>query len=234
MTMTKITITINWTAIHAAASALDRARRSGPNKVIGDDGVFDAFGGSYYGYHYEAAGLNGLHRIQRALNHITQDAWDAIHRAAHNVREAGRRRTEDGYYDQWIELLDDDGEPVLDDDGEPKRTCVRRWSRIVAARKTQQRVEKEIAQAQAAVRTMLAARPLYDLMRETGIVTTEPEQCITAGCGARHINATGLRWLIDQREDTPTTIGQAQAFVVGGIESLRAATATAAMTTPQH
>lgn len=191
---------------------------------IGYDGVVDAFGGTYHGAHYEQSGLAGIAQIAQALRTITDHAWRIIHAAATHARSAAVRRTDDGYYYTTIPLFDDDGKQLLDADGDPQVQRVRRWSRTVAARTIRRRVQGVIARAQAGTRVMLAARPLYDLLRAIGIVDSDPTQCITAGCGEQQINATGLLWLAGcSREEESASIAQAQAFADGGIDGLQAA-----------
>lgn len=76
--MTQYISNIDWPALHAAFTALDKARRM-TAKTIGHDGISDAFGGSYYGPSYEAAGLQGAVRMLNALAKITDAAWHIVH-----------------------------------------------------------------------------------------------------------------------------------------------------------
>lgn len=212
-----ITITIDWPAIHAACASLDQARK-GPVHVLGH-GLYDAFGGTYFGHHYERLGIAGLVKISNALTMITEDAWRCIHRAKVNVDGAGRERIEDGRYTEQV--LDDDGDVLRDPDGEP--VIRHRYSFRRRRAKAAERRKIALKQVQTAVATMLAARPLYDLLQDAGVMTGSPDESITAAYGDNGLlNITGLRWLAgDAAERSPISITVARAFVERGIEALR-------------
>lgn len=145
--------------------------------MIGRTGLCDAFGGSYFGPWYEKRGLAGLVSIYRALQIITDDAWHVIHQGSQRVKEAEQERIEDGRY--WETQYDEDGEPVRDE--EDQIVTVRRYSFRLRRQRAAERREREIETVRAAVRTMLAARPLFNILHRIGLTDMDPDRTITAG-----------------------------------------------------
>lgn len=217
--------TINWQRLHAAASAVDATRGR-----AGHDGVFDAFGGSYYPNHYQSRGLAGLHSLACAAAKIRHAVWDAIHQASTHAAVALVERPQDGAMAHWS----------VDCSGRPDR-CHRShrgaawrathyggrveyreaphgaWQRAQAA---EQRHEAVIAETRKAVATAFALHELYQALDETGIVEYSPEQEI---CGVTDtLQVTGLRWLVgERREDSPVSASAARAFCRDGLPALR-------------
>lgn len=73
------------------------------------------------------------------------------------------------------------------------------------------------ANVRAAVRVMLAARPVYDLLAAAGLLdSSRADSTILAGCNEHHIHLTGLRWLAGHpRDDGEVTLEQARAIAEG-------------------
>ena len=78
--MTQYISNIDWPALHAAFTALDKARVTTSHR-IGNDGICDALGGSYYGRSYESDGLRGAVRLLNGLAKIADAAWHIVHSA---------------------------------------------------------------------------------------------------------------------------------------------------------
>lgn len=84
----EIVVSIDWPAIHAAAAAVDRARRA-KEITIGHSGITDVFGGAYSPTHFEALGLMGLVKLVHASDAIAKHAWTVIH-GAHSAATRNR------------------------------------------------------------------------------------------------------------------------------------------------
>jgi hypothetical protein len=226
--MTTIQILINWERLHATAKAVDAVRGQ-----LGRDGCFDAFGGSYFADHYEARGLAGLHLIACEANKIRHAAWHAIHGAASEAVAALVLRDQDGAQAWWSVAC----EGRKDMQHRSRRGARYRASRYGgkaelraatwAERQRQDAAQKRhaavIDRCRRAVETALALHELYLALAETGIIEYSPQSEI---CGATDtLQVTGLRWLAGERQesDRGPSVAAAKAFVLGGIEALRAA-----------
>lgn len=81
----------DWGRLHQACRAVDAARVVGGERFGRTaDKLADAFGGTYFGPHFEDQGFVGVVRILEGANLIRHDAWHAIHGAARRKnREEG-------------------------------------------------------------------------------------------------------------------------------------------------
>ena len=96
----KLEIEIDWPSIHTAFRALDAVRRTEAG-CFGYDGIADALGGSYFGYSYESQRLAGTVRLLRALQRITCDAWEYVHKAS-GKRAAAKTKKERSVIDAHV------------------------------------------------------------------------------------------------------------------------------------
>ncbi len=81
----RLTVEANdWGRLHQACRTVDAARIAPGGERFGRtaDKLADAFGGTYFGPHYEDRGFVGVVWILEGANLIRHDAWHAIHRAA--------------------------------------------------------------------------------------------------------------------------------------------------------
>lgn len=209
---------IDWDAIHAAAHSLDVARMAAPGRQIGHDGLYDAFGGTYYPAGY--ATLADAVRILRGLEMIALDAWGIIHRGSDTIRDVSRERIEDGRY--TLPALAADGDPILGEDGAP--VLIRRYSFARRRAAADARRARAIERVQAAVATLLACRPLFDALAAAGVVAGGAEQNILAGHDGARLNATGLRWIAGaaREDERGVSVETAQDFVTRGLPALAA------------
>lgn len=217
--MTQIDSTV-WATIHEAASKLHAARR-GETITLGDDGISDAFGGSYFAAHYEGRGLAGLFEVRRALERITQHAWALVHGARDRVRavEALQLSGWIAYRHHGRHLV-----PVRGDHGNPQVFATRSAAVRVAgngdrvrsgAQVERERIESIEDECRVAVRTMLAARALYDALVTAGACVETVNQISSGTCEGR-VLLTGLRWLAGQRSETESpTVEQCARFALG-------------------
>lgn len=224
--MATTNLAVEWDAVHEAMRALDRARCSCEGLRIGYDGISDAIGGTYFGGHYEARGLAGLADLGRALRTITQHAWTLVHGASDRVRA----QVDQGYAADWIVEYRHGSLwiPVTTRHyGIVRRFGSHRGAAIVAGRIKMggrvrpgeallcERRDRVYEEARAAVRTMLAARRVWDLLVAAG-VEEAIEYTIPQGTSGGRVLLTGLLWLAGAaREQAPATIEQAIRFADG-------------------
>lgn len=203
--MYSITVNIDWPKVHKVFSALDSVRH-GTGIRVGYDGVTDAFGGPYFGAHYENLGLPGVVMLLTAQERITRHAWDVIHSAT-----------------KWLPKFEKNGWLVECRDGTIlSKVRTLRGAKMVASRRggtvryTADVIERSHDRARVAVRVMLAARDTWDVLVETGVVSKFAWNHIPMGCRNGLLLATGLHWLAGQAsEDTPVTVEQAKRFADG-------------------
>lgn len=214
-----ISFEINWPALHAAMTALDKARH-GLDFVAGKS-VTDALGGTYWADGYE--GVSGVFRLREALNTITEDAWHAVHKASDFQRKIKNQNATKGWvvlYKHGSSLL-----PLSGSEFDLVRVFATRRGAAVVAGNMSGRVipgaeweHLELARLYSRVRTavctLLAARAVYDLLSVTNS-PYETDARISAGYADGKLHATGLRWLVGQCETEPVTVEQAQRFVDG-------------------
>jgi hypothetical protein len=236
---TTYTTTIDWPALHAAMTELDEARRSAPGLCLGHDGVSDALGGTYYGPEFERQGVAGLASLRTALSTITQAAWTYTHDLSVILarRTAGLER--DGWCAHYAHgatmplARQVDGSAIVFRSERaalayaqahtPKAVWALHLHEArgyaMAAADVRAYIEAEIIEeARACVRTMLAARPVFDLLCAAGLTSARgPENHIPAGYDDHGVHLTGLRWLAGkQQEHHRIPVEAARAFAAGG------------------
>lgn len=91
--MTAYALEVPWPEVHAVCRAVSDARSAG-GIVIGSQGLWDPWGGSYCGGSWEARGLAGLASILHGADLIRHAAWDMIH-AGHRMMADGPARGKD-------------------------------------------------------------------------------------------------------------------------------------------
>jgi hypothetical protein len=165
----------------------------------GRGSVADPFGGSYYGGHYERAGLVGAIELLRAARTLQRTAWDDVHASRLRLTSAEQPQEAD-HYTRWWSVdcgARDDMEHGTHRGAAWRAThyggrvhaqrCVRQ-DRIEARR------QRVISETQSAVHTAIKVHALLEYLAEVGLTEYEPSQEI-CGIHDRKINLTGIRWL---------------------------------------
>lgn len=211
--MATTTISIDWPAIHAAATLCDAARRG---TTIGNiHGVADVFGGSYFGANYERRGLAGLVALASSADTLAEQAWTIVHSGRRDIETAlVVRDTDSGAW--WCAMPD----------GSDRRASSRRGARWMATRHGGTSIRRPdgrdsharrahvVSRIRAAVEVAICIDALRRLLAATGVIEYRPAHQI-AGVADGRINLIGLRWLggAITESDTPPTIAEARAVV---------------------
>lgn len=203
MTITTHTVTIDWAAIHAAATAVDEARQG---TDLGRVGVADTFGGTYFGAHYERQGLTGVVQLLVSAKSVQSTVWTTVHGAARA-------------YEAALAAVGD--RPVR-----PFRGLRREHARRVTEwEQRRASAERVITVTRAAVRVAFALDQLFSTLAATGVC--EDNRGLIARTNGDRIMLTGLAWLAGKNsENSPDggcSLAAARAFAEHGLDALHAA-----------
>lgn len=168
--------------------------------------------------------LAGLVNLRDDLYDITERAWTCIHAAQDSMRVQVARVSGEGwiaeyqYQGRWHLCSEGYGDHAV---ARPRRDADRVAAHYHGARvRPTDDVRKDLAgevveKVRVAVATLLAARPLFDVLKGIGIIDRDAKDSSGAGHDGKHLHATGLRWLAGAKEDRRVTVIAAHAFVEG-------------------
>lgn len=213
MSKKTIQLTFDWEKVHETMSEVDKARGRGWG-IIGRDGCFDVFGGSYFGYHYERRGFPGLLALYHACEKMRNQVWDIVHGGKKSLDEALQPTDLDTRIVYWSTGFYD---------REPKKHQTHRGAAWRATRFNGVVVkEKEIIQSKidervigikmrirSAIKTAIALDKAFRLFKEIGIC--EYSSLTICAVHDGRINLCGIRWLAGERKepDIPPTVDEA-------------------------
>lgn len=203
MTTKQYQISVDWPSIHAAATAVDIARRGAPNGLR--VGATDPFGGTYFGPWYERAGLVGLISIARAADALVDRAWEIMRTARETVALLAAERAEDARLGDWACVLPS-GEIRRGRWGSHRGArwmATRHGGRVVRLADPMLGLARKrdyVDQLRSVVVFLVAVHDLRVLLRDVGVIAYDPNAQI-GGVSERGLMVQGLRWLDGQPSD---------------------------------